>query len=178
MLFITRNPAVPIVKRNPPAPVVKRNHIPIDIPLDTSIDIPSENKSKLIKPIKNLMLTKTRAWKKLKDHAEQIRAWLSRKRFNIIPAGRRSGKTEIIGKRKQVLRFMLCHDKRFPQFHSTYDDPRYFIGAPTRDQVKRIYWQDVKSLVPVGFLSKPPNESNLITCLISKEPNLSLNNHK
>jgi len=73
-----------------------------------------------------------------------------------------SGKTEIIGKRKQVLRFLLCHDKRFPHFYSNYPDPKFFIGAPTRDQVKRIYWNDIKKLVPLKFLAKPPNESNLI----------------
>lgn len=115
------------------------------------------------KPVtKNHLLTKTRGWYPLRDHPTQIEAFRSRKRFNIIPAGRRSGKTEIIGKRKQVLRFMLCHDKRYPQFFSPYDDPRYFIGAPTRDQVKRIYWQDIKNLIPVGFYAKPPNESNLV----------------
>ena len=73
-----------------------------------------------------------------------------------------SGKTEIIGKRKQALRFLLCHDKRFPHFYSSFDNPMFFIGAPTRDQVKRIYWSDIKSLVPTEFLAKPPNESNLI----------------
>ena len=110
----------------------------------------------------NKLLKKTRRWSPLKDHPTQILAYRSHKRFNIIPAGRRSGKTEIIGKRKQILRFMLCHDRRFPHFYSPYDDPKFFIGAPTRDQVKRIYWSDVKSLVPLGFLAKPPNESNLI----------------
>jgi len=114
------------------------------------------------KPDTVKMLSKTKRWSPLKDHPTQVALWRSRHRFNIVPAGRRSGKTEIVGKRKQVLRFMLCHDKRFPQFHSKYEDPKYFIGAPTRDQVKRIYWQDVKSLVPVGFLAKPPNESNLV----------------
>jgi hypothetical protein len=104
----------------------------------------------------------TNRWTPLKDHVTQVSAYRSTKRFNIIPAGRRSGKTEIIGKRKQVLRFMLCHDKRYPQFYSQYPDPKFFIGAPTRDQVKRIYWSDVKSLIPLSFLAKPPNESNLI----------------
>ena len=102
------------------------------------------------------------AWSKLRDHDTQIAAYRSRKRFNVVPAGRRSGKTEIIGKRKQVLRFLLCHDKRYPQFYSHYADPKFFIAAPTRDQVKGIYWNDVKRLIPRSFLAKPPNESNLI----------------
>lgn len=104
----------------------------------------------------------TRRWSPLKDHKVQIEAWNSPHRFNVVPAGRRSGKTELIGKRKHVLRFMLCHDPRFPQFYSKYDDPKFFIGAPTRDQVKRIYWSDIKSLIPVSFMAKPPNESNLV----------------
>ena len=104
----------------------------------------------------------TNKWTKLKSHSEQIKAFRSRKRFNVIPAGRRSGKTDIMGKRKQVLRFMLCHDKKYPQFYSQFDDPKYFIGAPTRDQVKRIYWSDIKGLIPISFLAKPPNESQLI----------------
>jgi len=108
------------------------------------------------------LIQPTKKWTPLRDHDTQIAAWRSTKRFNIIPAGRRSGKTELIGKRKQVLRFMLCHDRRYPQFFSPYDDPKYFIGAPTRDQVKRIYWSDIKALVPVSFMSKAPNESNLV----------------
>ncbi|MCP4122222.1 MAG: hypothetical protein GY751_10755 [Bacteroidetes bacterium] len=66
-----------------------------------------------------------------------------------------------------ILRFMLCHDSRFPQFYSPYPDPRFFIGAPTRDQVKRIYWSDIKTLIPKAFLAKPPNESNLVVCGIN-----------
>lgn len=104
----------------------------------------------------------TTAWTKLESFKTQIDAYRSTKRFNVVPAGRRSGKTEIIGKRKQVLRFLLCHDKKYPQFYSPYQNPRYFIAAPTRDQVKGIYWNDVKKLVPKEFLAKPPNESNLI----------------
>lgn len=115
-----------------------------------------------IKVAKNPGLALTRRWTVMRDHTTQIAAFQSQKRFNIIPAGRRSGKTEIIGKRKMVLRFMLCHDKRFPHYYSPFPDPKFFIGAPTRDQVKRIYWSDVKALIPPGFLAKQPNESNLI----------------
>lgn len=31
---------------------------------------------------------------------------------------------------------------------SKFKDPHYFCAAPTRDQAKRIYWDDMKSLVP------------------------------
>lgn len=143
------------IKRNPPKIV---DHIPADI---KQIN-PAPPFLKKTKAPKNKMLLRANRWTPLKEHATQVAAYRSTKRFNIIPAGRRSGKTEIIGKRKQILRFMLCHDRSYPQFHSHYEDPKYFIGAPTRDQVKRIYWNDVKALVPVHFLAKPPNESNLV----------------
>jgi hypothetical protein len=61
-----------------------------------------------------------------------------------------------------VLRFMLCHDPKYPQYYSKFPDPKYFIGAPTRDQVKRIYWDDLKRLIPQSFMSRPPNESQLV----------------
>ena len=32
------------------------------------------------------------------------------------------------------------------------DSSRYFIGAPTRDQAKRIYWADLKSMIPRNFI--------------------------
>jgi hypothetical protein len=106
-------------------------------------------------------------WTDLRDHPTQIQAWRSRRRFNVIPAGRRSGKTEIIGKRKMALRAMLSHDKSYPQYYSPYPDPKYFIAAPTRDQVKRIYWSDIKALIPSYLLAAPPNESNLVLTLLN-----------
>jgi hypothetical protein len=65
-------------------------------------------------------------------------------RFNVVPAGRRSGKTEN-AKRKLVLRALM--PPGMPGA-SNFPDPRYFCGAPTRDQAKRIYWNDLKLLVP------------------------------
>lgn len=100
-------------------------------------------------------------WTPLRPHTTQRQACLTNARFVVIPAGRRSGKTELIGKRKMIMRFLNC---RFPNspFYSPYPDPRYFIGAPTRDQAKRIYWDDLKAMVPRDFLAKPPNESHLM----------------
>jgi len=103
----------------------------------------------------------------MKDHPEQIRLCRSRARFNVVPAGRRSGKTEICGKRKLVLKALNAHRKDLPQFYIPYEDPRLFCAAPTRDQVKRIYWSDLKALVPKEFLLKPPNESQLIISLVN-----------
>ena len=58
----------------------------------------------------------------LKYHPEQARLWTSGARFNVVPAGRRSGKTEIVGKRKVILR--AIRGTRFP-------DARFFCAAPT-----------------------------------------------
>lgn len=103
----------------------------------------------------------TPSWTKMKDHPEQIRLLRSTARFRVVPAGRRSGKTELVGKRQMILRCMNCHDIT-SRYYSKFPDPKFFIGAPTRDQVKRIYWQDVKNLTPSWALKKKPNESQLI----------------
>ena len=39
----------------------------------------------------------TPRWTAMRDHAEQIRLIRSLARFKVVPAGRRSGKTEIVG---------------------------------------------------------------------------------
>jgi len=46
-------------------------------------------------------------------------------------------------------------------------EPRYFLAAPTRDQAHRIFWDDLKALVPKQFLSRRPSESNLMVSLIN-----------
>lgn len=33
-----------------------------------------------------------------------------------------------------------------------WDDPRYFAAAPTRDQARRIFWEDLKKLVPPAWV--------------------------
>jgi len=108
----------------------------------------------------------TYRWKALREHEVQKALWCSRARYNVVPAGRRSGKTEIVGKRKLVRKAMLAHDPR--SIHYRPDpDPRFFAAAPTRDQVKRIYWNDLKALVPRRFMAGSPNESQLIIRLIN-----------
>jgi hypothetical protein len=81
----------------------------------------------------------TQRWAELRPHPEQQRLWESEARFKIVPAGRRSGKTEL-GKRRLVEHL----------FRRTWHGQpgRYFAAAPTRDQAKRIFWRDLKALVP------------------------------
>lgn len=90
-------------------------------------------------------------WSPLRPHVAQEAYYRSTARFNVTPAGRRSGKTEI-AKRRLVRRAVRGSD---------FDRPRYFYGAPTYGQVKRIAWEDLKRLVPPEAMRGRPSESEL-----------------
>jgi hypothetical protein len=107
----------------------------------------------------------TPRWTPLKYHEVQAALWLSKSRFNVVPAGRRSGKTELVGKRKIVYAALSCHIPS-SRFYSKFADPRYFCAAPTRDQAKRIYWKDLKNMIPAEFV-KEKLETNLSIHLIN-----------
>lgn len=94
----------------------------------------------------------------LRYHATQAAGWLSTARFNVIPSGRRSGKTEIFGKRKLVVKALQG---------SVYGDGRYFAGAPTQMQAKRIFWKDLKLLTPQSLQARQPSESELVIFLVN-----------
>jgi len=87
-------------------------------------------------------------WYKLKDHAIQLELITDKIRFKVVPAGRRSGKTE------RAKRFIIKEALRNP-------GEAYFVAAPTRDQVKKIYWMDLKKLMPESQKLKPPSETEL-----------------
>lgn len=87
----------------------------------------------------------------LRWHAEQERLKQSHARFALVPAGRRSGKTEL-AKRKLIKSCILEHD---------YTDANFAACAPTRDQAKAIYWDDLKRMTPPELLRGPPSESEL-----------------
>ncbi|MEK7880788.1 MAG: terminase family protein [Deltaproteobacteria bacterium] len=89
-------------------------------------------------------------WSALRYHSEQARLWTEKKRFKAVVAGRRSGKTEL-AKRRLVL--ALAEKK-------SWGDPRYFAAAPTREQAKRIFWKDLKALIPKSWI-KRVSESEL-----------------
>jgi hypothetical protein len=94
----------------------------------------------------------------LKYHPIQAAGWASQARFNVIPSGRRSGKTEIFGKRKLVMKALQG---------SLFGDGRYFAGAPTQLQSKRIFWKDLKLLTPLSLQARPPSESELVIFLVN-----------
>lgn len=102
----------------------------------------------------------TQRWTSLIPHPTQIALIDSPARFKLVPAGRRSGKTER-AKRNLVLAALE------EPLQGIYPDYRYFAAAPTRDQAKAIYWNDLKALVPFEFLNGPPRESDLCIRLIN-----------
>lgn len=99
----------------------------------------------------------TDRWTQFRSHLAGEAYTASPHRFNTVPAGRRSGKTER-AKRKLIIKSLQA---------STSWVPRFFAAAPTRDQAKRIYWDDLKALVPKKFLSGRPSESDLKIKLIN-----------
>lgn len=91
-------------------------------------------------------------WYPLKDHPTQTALFSDPTRFKVVPAGRRSGKTE------RAKRFVAKTAMRNA-------GEMYFIAAPTRDQVKKIYWADMKRLCFTSLASKAPSETELIIYL-------------
>lgn len=79
-------------------------------------------------------------WYPLTEHHVQTALVNDPVRFKVVPAGRRSGKTE------RAKRFVVREAMREPG--------PYFVAAPTRDQVKRIYWADLKRLCFTSVLGE------------------------
>lgn len=100
----------------------------------------------------NLILDRQLArWYELKDHPVQLNlidAVLNGVRFPLVPAGRRSGKTE---------RF-----KRFLVKQANRVIGQYFAAAPTHDQAKKIFWNDLLALTLSCSHVKKPNISDRI----------------
>lgn len=92
-----------------------------------------------------------RRWYPLKDHPEQLRLMRAVDdgiRFPIVPAGRRSGKTE------RFKRFLSKTAMWMP-------NERYFAAAPTYNQAKKIFWEDLKALTLSAAHPRRPSESEL-----------------
>lgn len=94
-------------------------------------------------------------WYPLKEHPVQrklVQAVDEGIRFPVVPAGRRSGKTE------RAKRFLARQAMWYP-------GERYFAAAPTYNQAKKIWWQDLKALTLASMHPKKPSESDLIIFL-------------
>lgn len=61
-----------------------------------------------------------------------------------MPAGRRSGKTEL--SKRRLVRALATK--------KPWQDPRYFAAAPTKEQAKRIFWRDLKELTPSRWIKR------------------------
>lgn len=72
-------------------------------------------------------------WYDLKDIPEQVRLINEPTRFKVVPAGRRSGKTE---RAKRYLAKQAMKNA----------GEKYFAAAPTQDQAKKIWWDDLCAL--------------------------------
>ena len=96
-------------------------------------------------------------WTPLKPHAIQRAFWESAARFIVVPSGRRSGKTEIA--KRKLIKIAISEYR--------WTDARYILAAPTRDQAKRIFWEDLKKLVPREWRRKKDSESELVIYLIN-----------
>lgn len=103
----------------------------------------------------NLLLDRQLArWYPLKDHAVQlalVAAVPSGIRFPLVPAGRRSGKTE------RFKRFLVKQANAVPG--------AYFAAAPTHDQAKKIFWDDLKAFTLSSLHPRRPSESDRIIFL-------------
>ena len=90
-------------------------------------------------------------WYPLKDHEQQLAlvdAVPSGIRFPLVPAGRRSGKTE------RFKRFLVKQAAKTPGL--------YYAAAPTHAQAKKIFWKDLKDFALTSTHERRPSESELI----------------
>lgn len=90
-------------------------------------------------------------WYPLTDHDVQlalVAAVPNGVRFPLVPAGRRSGKTE------RFKRFLVKQAFRTPG--------PYFAAAPTHDQAKKIFWDDLKAFSLSSTHKRRPSESDRI----------------
>lgn len=76
-------------------------------------------------------------WESLRPVKKQQELWRTRSRFCTVPSGRRSGKTEIA--KRRLVYAALC---------TTRDSARFVACAPTHNQAREIYWDDLRKLVP------------------------------
>ena len=84
-------------------------------------------------------------------HPVQERLVAERRRFKVVPAGRRSGKT------LKAKRNLAREAMRVPGL--------YFAAAPTREHAKKIFWEDLKRLCFCSVLPRKPSESELMIYL-------------
>lgn len=90
-------------------------------------------------------------WPQLIYHKIQAAYWASLERFNYLPCGRQSGKTEL------AMRKLVRH---LPVKRS-WPDPRYFFASPTYQQCKKVAWDRLLRLIPPNWIAGEPSLSEL-----------------
>ena len=96
----------------------------------------------------------------LRRHEGQEAYYRSKARFNVVPAGRRSGKTEK-AKRKLIRELFTPSPK--------WDETAYFAAAPTYAQAKAIYWSDIKRMIPQSLRVKTSESDLMIRTVMGSE---------
>lgn len=102
----------------------------------------------------------TPRWYPLDYHVTQSALYTSKLRFCVVPAGRRSGKTELAKR----------HLAEAAMTFTAFPDGRFIAAAPTRDQAREIYWDDFKAMIPLWMIDggrKGISESKLTIKLIN-----------
>tara|TARA_B100000700_G_scaffold189815_1_gene209186 strand:- start:50401 stop:51714 length:1314 start_codon:yes stop_codon:yes gene_type:complete len=85
-------------------------------------------------------------WYGLKDIPEQVRLVNEPVRFKVVPAGRRSGKTE------RAKRYLAKQAMK-------HSNEMYFAAAPTQDQARKIWWDDLCAMTLSASHPKAPRVS-------------------
>lgn len=93
----------------------------------------------------------TPRWYPLRPHELQRQVWESKARFIVNPAGRRSGKTELLKRKTVTCAIAECK----------WHDAWFVLGAPTVAQARRIFWKDIIELCPKKLVRKK-NETEMI----------------
>lgn len=110
----------------------------------------SKQSKKSAEPIAAPVLTPR--WTPLRYHEQQAAYWLSASRFNVLPCGRRSGKTELA--KRKLVRSLSIKIPGCP-------NPRYVFGGPTNDQAREIAWQDLLDLIPDHWIEGGKKGTNV-----------------
>ena len=87
-------------------------------------------------------------WYPLIPHPIQLELIRDDVRFKLVPAGRRSGKTERA--KRYLVKKAMSEAGRF-----------FFAAAPTRDQARKIFWDDLKTLSLTSTHPEQPRETEL-----------------
>ena len=95
----------------------------------------------------------------LRYHPVQDAYERSTAKYNVVPAGRRSGKTEKA--KRKIIKAMFTPTR--------WSDPRYFCAAPTRDQARQIYWDDLKRMIPPALRTETSETYMMIRKVMNSE---------